>query len=247
MSLLPDSESKLESEQPAAAAVSIIATDKDDDEDKDTDVVAHELPSKDTIHMVSSKLSSENMRLTSSQPVVVIKNSMSDIGEAVMNGVQVNGSGRHRACKALRRRSRPSFEHWMEVEEEDGDNEKGNKHKHEYEMMPTSEPPVAIDDTTTATAVTTSTTTTTADSEMTTPPTTTTTTIITTSSATPARTMKQLLEECEEEDFTSYAMTMHNIVKGAHNNTFSPQALKRMMSSQKSTTGLGFDASAGAV
>ncbi|KAF9174292.1 hypothetical protein BGX21_004751 [Mortierella sp. AD011] len=49
---------------------------------------------------------------------------------------------------------------------------------------------------------------------------------------TPVKTMKQLLEECEQEDF-AYALPMHGI-KGSSNKTFSPQALKRMMSSQGS-------------
>ncbi|KAF9359294.1 hypothetical protein BGX26_012674 [Mortierella sp. AD094] len=46
----------------------------------------------------------------------------------------------------------------------------------------------------------------------------------------PAKTMKQLLEECEQEDF-AYALPIQ-VIKGNNNKTFSPQALKRMMSSQ---------------
>jgi hypothetical protein len=47
--------------------------------------------------------------------------------------------------------------------------------------------------------------------------------------------MKELLEECEDEDFSSYGLAMHSVIKGNHNKTFSPQALKDIVSSQKST------------
>ncbi|KAK3828600.1 MAG: hypothetical protein J3Q66DRAFT_15417 [Benniella sp.] len=53
--------------------------------------------------------------------------------------------------------------------------------------------------------------------------------------STPAKTMKELLEECEDEDFSSYGLAMHSVIKGNHNKTFSPQALKDIVSSQKST------------
>ncbi|KAF8983913.1 hypothetical protein BGZ46_009264 [Entomortierella lignicola] len=47
----------------------------------------------------------------------------------------------------------------------------------------------------------------------------------------PAKTMRQLLEECEQEDF-SYAMPIQGIKGSGNNKTFSPEVLKRLISIQ---------------
>ncbi|KAF9362394.1 hypothetical protein BGX34_006264 [Mortierella sp. NVP85] len=131
---------------------------------------------------------------STAQPAV--NNSMSDINEAVVNSVQVNGSSRHKQCKVMRRRSRLSIDHFDDK---------------------LFEAPATVD-------AATFTSTTTAASAVTPTP-----------KSTPAKTMKELLEECEDEDFSSYGLAMHSVIKGSHNKTFSPQALKDIVSSQKST------------
>ncbi|KAG0240147.1 hypothetical protein BGX31_002217 [Mortierella sp. GBA43] len=135
----------------------------------------------------------------------IIKNSMSEMDEAVMNGMQVNSSGRHRQCKVMRRRSRPSFDHLT------GEDIKSDS------AAPV---PTAID-TTVSTSITGA------------------PTVASPTSPTSPKTMKELLEECENEDFSSIGMAMHSVIKGSHNKTFSPQALKRMSTPSMSTNGTG--------
>ncbi|KAG0353892.1 hypothetical protein BC939DRAFT_505259 [Gamsiella multidivaricata] len=53
----------------------------------------------------------------------------------------------------------------------------------------------------------------------------------------PEKTMKQLLEECDQEEF-DYAMPLHNVLKGG-NKTFSPLARQRLLSSQNSLESRG--------
>ncbi|KAF9437976.1 hypothetical protein BGZ76_010346 [Entomortierella beljakovae] len=50
----------------------------------------------------------------------------------------------------------------------------------------------------------------------------------------PLKTMKQLLEECEQDDLSSYAFPIQGIAGNGNNKTFSPQALSRLISSKGS-------------
>ncbi|KAF9109236.1 hypothetical protein BGX27_007842 [Mortierella sp. AM989] len=115
------------------------------------------------------------------------KNTMSDIGEAVINQVEVNQSRRSRQAKALRRSACPSFDSSAEGE---SDAIAAVVAKAVETLSKTEAPAMTVE--------------------------------------APAKTMQQLLDECEQEEF-SYALPIQGI---NNNKTFSPQALMRLMSSQ---------------
>ncbi|KAG0300135.1 hypothetical protein BGZ98_009422 [Dissophora globulifera] len=132
-------------------------------------------------------------------------NDMSDMDEAMANSAEVNGSRRRSKPKADRRRTRPSSDHSIDGLCDDDESDEFS------DISP---------------AITTSVTTATSTSSM---PVTTTTTTTTKSGEAPVKTMKQLLEECDQEDFSYQLLPPSNKGAGGTNKTFSAAALRRLM------------------